>query len=82
MVHPVGVGKKEGRENLVEGGWLVRLKCFIKGRSRVLGIGLELACNGGLSAGVFSKANDIMILHCKLVPVQYRPVNCSHHLYS
>jgi len=70
MVHPVGVGKKEGRENLVEGGWLVRLKCFIIGRSLVLGIGLELACNGGLSAGVFSKANDINLF---IMIVHYQP---------
>ena len=51
------------------------------GHIRILGIGLELACNGGLCGLIFSHANHtklfLMIfprisLHCKLDPVQYR----------
>ena len=41
---------------------------------RILGIGLELACNGGSCGGIsftFEKTPR-MSLTCKLVPVQYR----------
>ena len=51
------------------------------GHIHILGIGLELACNGGLCGLIFSHVNHtklfLMILprislHCKLDPVQYR----------
>ena len=51
------------------------------GHFRILGIGLELACNGGSCGGIYLK-NDECNLHlkrlplisltCKVVPVQYR----------
>ena len=53
----------------------------IIGHIRILGIGLELACNGGSCAGISLKRNECNLhlkrlprnsLTCKLVPVQYR----------
>ena len=51
------------------------------GHFRILGIGLELACNGGSCGGISLKRDECNLhlkrlprnsLTCKLVPVQYR----------
>ena len=59
------------------------------GLFRILGIELELACNGGSCGAILLHANifnDIphTSLHCKLVPVQYREYECGllHAYYT
>ena len=61
--------------------WTVAHVMLVTGHFRILGIGLELACNGGSCGGISLKRDECNLhlkrlpcisLTCKLVPVQYQ----------